>query len=687
MDIYTISEFWIPRLGCQSQAMPQSLVQGWSFVNKGLSTFVEAPLTLSTEEFGSEADPMHSSVLLVSAPGAVGKSTLARQIAFSTGSVYVDLAKADPVGGHTLSGGLVRSNIYSAWDSDKMSVLIDGLDEAALKTTKEGLEAFLADVAELSTHRAIPTVLFGRTGAIQDAWLVLTEQLGDTVGVFEIGYYTPEESINFAEAQLKVAHPNRQHPAVDREALTLLLQGLRSQTATEGDRFAGYAPVLQAVAEHVGGESNPGRLVNEMQQGIQSTVTLHSVVTAILRREQKKLGSLRFKEDGLGERLYQPQEQLNRLVAKVYQGPPPGLPDMPAEDAETYATALETWVGEHPFLGGVTGTSSVVFQAVISAQALKNLAAAQEAQKRELAKGDAANPFLYVFYTGEEFGSGTMTLPDEHIGVIYSSLRASLARGDTASLLVEESDDDGEETFIADVEIEIVRRGSDCPTLLPFETESIGSICLGPHVKDVTIRMPQARVEIGQSSEVSFVAPVDIQCYDLAILAKRVIVDTAPESETAAVFLQADGFSDTPMTVMPVTRNGAKLMASWPGVDNYPWNSFATERRMALSNDPRVHEGLRRFRKFVIEFRAHGHGGLARSRDKIDSTRMTKGTGQAVLKAMLNASIVTRDQARYYLNTGKLGELTETTYEDCMASQFGPRAIDFVRKALQADEG
>ena len=299
MKHYTINGFWIPRLGTSLQAAPSSLVRGWSFEDTGLDTFKEAPLTLSTEEFGSDADPIESPVILVSAPGAVGKSTLARQIASVTGSVYVDLAKADPVGGNTLSGGLARSRIYSSWENGTITALIDGLDEATLKTTREGFEAFLSDVAELSAQRTIPTVLFGRTGAIQDAWLFLTDQCGDVVAMLEIGYYSPDESIDFAEAQLKTAHPNRNHPVVDRQALTLLLDGLRSETASDGDRFAGYAPVLQAVAERVARETNPGALVSQMQQGTQSPVTLQSIVSAILNREQTKLENLAFQDPNL----------------------------------------------------------------------------------------------------------------------------------------------------------------------------------------------------------------------------------------------------------------------------------------------------------------------------------------------------------------------------------------------------
>ena len=684
MTLYTINDFWIPRLGPDPQLASSQLVTGWSFQDQGLSTFKEAPLTLSTEEFGTEANPMQSSVILVSAPGAVGKSTLARQIAFRTGSVYVDLATADPVGGNTISGGLARSRIYSAWENGSITALVDGLDEALLKTTREGFEAFLSDVVALSEDRDMPTVLFGRTGSIQDAWLVLTDKLDEQVSVLEIGYFEPGASIDFAEARLKASYPHRSHPSVDRQALKLLLDGLRNQTASDGDRFAGYAPVLQAVAEHVGRETNPSLLVTELQQGSQSPVTLHSVISAILKREQTKLESLPLQESDCARNLYSPDEQLAHLVSRVYRTPKPDLPNLSAQDIETYANALETWVDTHPFIDGGTGTSSVVFQAVISARALKNDVAASEALRKELVKGDAANPFLYVFYTTENTEAETNLLPEEHIGVMYSSIRASLAQGDSASLLVEEPESDSNQAVAADVTIEISRSWHNTPITLSFETRASGTIRLGPHVKDVSITMPNARVEVGHSTESSFVAPVIIQCADLAIMAEKVIAETTPDSQTRAVYLQADEFSGPTMTTVPVLRNSVMLFVCWPGAANYPWTSFAIEQPATQSDDPLIDEALRRFRKFVVEFRSHKNGGLARSRHKIDSSRMTKGTGQVVLNAMLDAGIVTRDQARYYLDADRLGELTETTYGDYMAYQFGPKVIVFVQEALES---
>ena len=361
MSSYTIRDFWKPRLGALECDMSAPLISGWSFQNEGLSYFMEAPLSLNDSEFGLDDDPNRSPILLVSAPGAMGKSTLARQIAYETNSIYIDLGTAEPVGANTLSGGLVRSGLYEGWTDGTTTVLIDALDEARLRVTQEAFQAFLSDLAHLSTCRTIPTVLFGRTGAVQEAWIVLS-QIGADVSVLEISYYGAEESVDFAEARLQAIRPVRPHASVERQALNLLLQGLREQTESDGDRFAGYAPVLLAVAERVAKESNPSLLVAQIDRGEQP-VTLQSVVAAILERERSKLEGLPFEDLNVAAKLYSPDEQLDRLISRIYGLPTPELPEISSADAQTYSNALETWVSEHPFLDGSDHTSSAVFEA------------------------------------------------------------------------------------------------------------------------------------------------------------------------------------------------------------------------------------------------------------------------------------------------------------------------------------
>ena len=677
MANYTIDGFWIPQIGQRTQVDESpSLVQGWQFVDEGLSTYREAPLSLK-EEYSKGIDPAECSILLVSAPGAVGKSTLAREIAFRTRSVYIDLARSEPVGGNTLSGGLARSGLYSAWLDDELTVMIDGLDEAKLRVSDEGFQAFLSDIGVLSEKRQRQTVVFGRTKTVEDAWLYIPSDY--RVAVLEIGYYGIDASIEFAETTLRT-HPKReQSTSVDLEALTLLLERLRSQTEGDENRFAGYAPVLQAVAERVASEDNPINLINELRARTQSPVTPQSITSSILQREQRKLDQIQLQDPTLHERLYTPDEQLIRLVARTYQMPPPEvtLPDMSPDDLMTYSEKVEPWLEDHPFLGGGEHPRSAVFEAAIKAQALRHDMTAPKAAQMELEKGELANPFLYLFYE-DETSSEPIRIRGEHIGVYYNSVRASLANGEMAFLSIEDDEDKSAE---ASGEIEIVRQGVADPIVTRFRTVRDGSIHLGPHVRDADIHMPKARVEMGPSTEVTLVAPVSIQCRELAIETDNLRAEARPDAEMGAVVLRADGFDGSPISRVPATHN-VGLFTSWPGSEAYPWHNFRDPYRSKPDVSQEMEEALRRFRMFVLSFRSDKARGLGRHQSKIEGTRMVKGTGQAVLQLMLESRIVSRNQARYSLSTDRLGELTSMSYSDFLTRNFTSEAIDFIATAV-----
>lgn len=679
MSNYTILDFWKPRLNVERVASA-TLISGWSYEIAGLETFTEAPLTLS-DEFGTDNDPINSSVLLVSAAGAVGKSTLARQIAFETGAIYLDLAKSEPVGANTLSGGLVKSGLYESWKLGSTAVLIDGLDEARLRVTQPAFEAFLSDVRQFSESRLVPTVLFGRTGAAQDAWIILAGQ-GIEVPVLEIGYFDQEASLQFAEARLRSLRPDSQHSATEQQALRLLLDRLRSQTESDGDRFAGYAPVIQAVAERVARERNPAALVSEIERG-EELVTLRTIVTAILERERGKLTTLPFEDHSLAGRLYSREEQLDRLVARVFELSPPNLPEMGAKDAQTYSTALETWVAEHPFLDGGTGTSSAVFDAIVSTQALMKPTSAEAALGRELGRGAAANPFLSEFYLPEDANSDPVYLPAQHIGIVYASLRARLSLGDTATLSVEGVEDaEEEEALRPQVEIALSRRNADRPRLLFFVTDQIGPVFLGAHVEDVDVTVPQTRVEIGPGAEAVLIAPVNLQCAQLSISTEKLIVESPSGGQADAVYLEAESYDGAQMTSVPVLRGSVALSACWPDARSHPWTTFATDPTPSVN--PKVDEALRRLRKFVIAFRSHGRGSLGRYKHKIEHERMTKGAGRAILDLMIEDKILSLQGSQYHLDPEQLSARAGTTYRECMARRFRPKTIAFAQRALDS---
>src|SRR5437660_12598946 len=138
---YTLDDLWVPRLRGVVRPSVKPDLPGWSTEAVPNPSFVEAALHLR-----AGYDDLTSPVWFVAAPGAVGKSTLAKEISARTGATYLDLAKADTVAGNYLTGGLVKNKLLTAWQQDKTAILIDALDEARLRVTQQSFDDFLNDV-------------------------------------------------------------------------------------------------------------------------------------------------------------------------------------------------------------------------------------------------------------------------------------------------------------------------------------------------------------------------------------------------------------------------------------------------------------------------------------------------------------------------------------------------------------
>ena len=378
---YTIDNFWMSRLKAKKIG-DNNTVKGWKHVNNSLPTFVEAPMSLG-QGYGN-ADPYDSDVILVSAPGAVGKSTLAWEIAYNTGAMLVDLAEAEPIGANTLVGGLADTNLLDAFNNGEATLIVDGLDEARLHVPQDNFSAFLNDVVKrtrgsktLENRKRKPIVLLGRTAAIEEAWLWLLER-DIEAPILQIEYFDHDQALEFAQMQAKFIRKEESPREPDRRAIELLVDQIVEQTSKDKNNFSGYSPVLIAIAKAVADpddkrDVNTQNLIRRIIEGEQK-ITLPEIAKSILIREQGKLKRLNLQDGKLHDKLYTPKEQLSRLAARIYQiDPDISLPNMSPQDQQTYSDALVDWVQGHPFLAGEgTRPSSEVFGGLIAAQAILN---------------------------------------------------------------------------------------------------------------------------------------------------------------------------------------------------------------------------------------------------------------------------------------------------------------------------
>ena len=658
--MFTIDDFWMPLLSAPARGVNGTPV-GWTHVESELPTFMEAPIR-PTSGFG-DATPAQSGVILVSAPGAVGKSTLAHQISFKTGAMLLDLAKAAPVGANTLVGGLAKTRLYQSFQNGSASLIIDGLDEARMRVKHGGYAAFMDDVVSLIDPNHKPLILFGRTGAVEYAWLYLSDK-GIEPPVLEIGYFNQSQAAEFTKVQVKISRGDDNIREPDARAVDMLLSRMRTALQTEKDPFSGYAPVLIALAKRVFDPDNPNThntqaFIARLEKD-QEPFTLTGIADSIMRREQEKIKSLPFQDKTLREKLYTPEEQIARLLHHLYEGMPNiPVPHMTEQDRPLYDDALETWVLEHPFLDG-TGRrpSSVVFEGLLVSKALQTEGIAEFALDKEFDRGVLANPFLSEFYM-LDLGStdSTVEIPAEHIGILYASLIARLAQGEAASLRIDgEIDEEDQQNDTAEGEIVKIYRSGDYVTLVSFSTDRAGHFRFGLQIEGVDIIAPESQISIGRSSgenEIVFVAPISVDAGKMNLNADNIIVRPSPSQGDIEfiVSLQSEEVHALPSFHRPICQGASRLEVFGSGFQNYPWPDFIGA--VPNSVDPEIDEPLQRLKRILRLFRAHGGGDLAKYRDAIKHRRRTRGSGQKVLDRLLKEKVLRREGRMYYLDPGR----------------------------------
>ena len=686
---YSIDQFWRDRFAPVRELTPAAALPGWQAKPRHTPAFVEAALSLR-----SDFRDLSQSVWLIAAPGAVGKSTLAREICAATNAVYLDLATATTVAGNYLVGGLVRSGLWSSWQAGESTLLVDALDEARLRVTQSSFEDFLADVANVAGTRGVPIVLLGRVGIVEEAWSILNDKSGLNAPIFDIELFQPDRAKTFVQAAIerlsKAEDPATKkriyahleaalvaHHSVYERAATSLVDHLTSETSADGRQFAGYAPVLEAVATVIASESNPGKIDDAIASIFKGQV-LGRVSSEVMIREAGKLSKqLAATVSGVNSiGLYEAEEQLSRLASLVLGAGSPKLPDsLPQHAIAAYEEAVQSLLPQHPFLDSRTQKpAGAVFGACILAAALTGDDADLSRAAQRFAGGgpNTPNPFLLTFY--KQALDDRTEIPAEHVGLLYASLEATAAVGDSVRLAAE-----GESSL--EIEMSLLRQDGK-EEIYEFSTIAGSELRFGRRVGGITVDAEDVDVELGDGGQLELVAPVALKARNLVLNCSELVVK--PDhlvSEDQVVFLEAGQAMADAGLRPPTVRSGVKLQVAWPEAKVYPWNPFASVG--GEDSDPRIADAQRALRRLCISFRSHSKGQLARYKGKVEHFRMTKGPlGVALRERLVADKVLSLEGAMYILEPNKLGEVVGVSFKDLKLKHYSLQSRTYLLDVL-----
>lgn len=534
---------------------------GLSYVEKSSPTFVEPSLEVTKPIVAGR-----TSVILLSAPGAVGKSTLAAELAFRTGGLLWDLSKFQ-VGSKTFSGtildayGIKATGVLKRFHEGNFFFVLDALDEAQVRAGSQNFDTFLGDLAgALKEPRPRPTLaLLARTDTAD--WIdAVLEEAGVPFGRYQIEYFDQPRAFTFIERQLderrrvdskQPLHRQQAKPYSDARAALFALIYKLFGTSEEGawtdqrvKDFLGYAPVLEALTDYLD-VSNYMTFIQELSEqptdGKDPWQFLTDVLDRLLAREQRKIvdairGNLEGPAKAAGwsnwQYLYGTGEQLSRVLAYSMRTSPGVATGLPASMDAPYEEAIKTSMPQHPFLSG-RRFANVVFKEFTYAWGLTRGSSQQSDSLRE-AMRHREEPFLpsqlfsrFVVKPAEEQSA---VIDGQDFGVVYESL---LSRAQKVLLSVTQVGD----TLQASVSLE-----SERDSLLEIHLLDSGS---GVHFWrrlanadidiDVQVRLglPEQRFALGPS--------VDLSCGQLAVGCDDIDID-AQEGVT----IRAASYSQVP---------------------------------------------------------------------------------------------------------------------------------------------
>ena len=608
-----------------------------------------------------------------------------------------------------------------------MFLVIDALDEARVKANEASYEAFIRDIAGLARGGShVSFVLLGRTQAAELTWLILEEEAVKSA-------FLEIEPFDRAHAELyidrHISTKPRAASAVDRHRDSFekarntifdrLIESIDRSTALPPSKtataFTGYAPVLDAISVLLAGTLNFAQLNSKLISET-PTVTpgspskfraiqiLANIVEDIIAREhsQKLVQNIKPALQALAsqlgwsdwERLYLPQEQLERLVARLGQRPLTFMVQgMPAQIHAAYEAQVASWLPDHPFLRDGTVAANAVFESYLLAQALVAATGTVKEIAETILKNERYKPsrLLADFYMLFKVNEGSDRFPPEHIGILYDALASADTDAARVRLLVESPDDDDAASgVVADVEFEFVRATEQAVEILDsYELASFVSnnatISFRKTLRDALVRVP-CSVELGSGASEFRIGPnVTVQCKSLILDVRHLTVDThsrRPDITEGAVLLEAQECVSA-VVDRPTVRG--ELQISWPGGNAYPWNEFYSPESGPSFRNSAVAAAYRRFRRIVMTLRSHSKGSLARYRHKIEHQRVLQGAlGEALLNQLRRDKVLQLDDKFYHWNPERAAALVGISWQDLRRRQTSDLLTAYLESFLHS---
>lgn len=683
-------------------------------------------------------DSAAPSVILIEARAAVGKSMLARHLAWQAGAPLWDLSQVY-VGSGTLWGSLARAfgpqqlnRVIGQMLVGEFVLIIDALDEAEMHAGGAAFDAFLIELRDMfATPRRSPSaVILGRAETIEYVDLFLGGQVPSRR--YRIMDFERERACAFVDRRLDyglVTGPgftpgaNRKREPVYIEARDRLfdfladrllsaahgppaaggLSGPGEQAAHVGEwtartrSFLGYAPVLEAIAEYLASYSASYQALiadlgamerDPYNSGSAQWTMLRTIVRQLLAREQRKVvDQLRKMIPDSGDiewtRVYTPQEQcahiLGRLTGRqelLHAGP-----DMPGEAKARYRDLLRNAIPNHPFLCS-SGYANVVFRDYVHAWGLMVASeAAREAVRVELHADEyLPAPLLgpFVITGGDEKGPAVISGQD--LGFVYESL---LTQGDSRLFLYAEPGEDATVLVGNDIAADIAAFRVSRPD---------EGVRFWRRLARADVR-GELTVQLGLPARRGFSLGPDVTLDVGIIEVPGNAVRVKATRRDGDVVVNASAGYVGGMNQLELSKYGDGELAVWWESPRYPWVEFAKAPLPAgggTVSDERLHDAYLNLTRIARAFSFHSYHTIRGHLFLNDNTIGRQARNNPQLRSLFDwlvdqGIIVPQPHDAYFMSAGSFRALGISAF-DILSRRETPEIRRFVEGFLRSQD-
>ena len=454
----------------------------------------------------------NSDVILISAPGATGKTMLTNTLSKSLQIPVLNLRIHEPVASYSLTGVLTKvlgpkgfAEYIARIQDGTAAMLIDALDEGFLKTTDMGFFAFLEDLAQYARGaKVIPFVLLGRTN-IMDLTTLYLEEIGLNVSQIIIEPFTEDQARNYIDRRVtsesKFTNCQQYEDVRDYviEALESFFKDQNEINHNLFRKFIGYAPVLNAISLLFNENKNYHKLLESFKQGNSRNIDLLiEIVTKIIEREKvekinpnllEEMLTLRDRDfkDKVMREAYSVKEQCCRLLA-IELGEPINIKVSSDSNFNSeYNKNIQSFAEEHPFLSQGK-IQNVVFLSFIIATLVNDPEYKDLVFRYLKSKYNCPYPLFDIY---EKIAGGDHIIDLNFVPYLFLSLQALNSKEEHATMEVTgdyKEDHASPNQLVGNVVF--TRPGKEDNIIYDFEICDNKEVSLCPVISDTMINLP-----------------------------------------------------------------------------------------------------------------------------------------------------------------------------------------------------